>query len=181
MLLCCHELFSYLTAVHILLATVLATFLLWLVRIGVKTIYDVTIKSIHSKYAYIYGVKNGGIAIAKHIRNENPARFDLKGFISDDRRVENKILMGVRVHKLDVELVKTMTDEGIEALIVSPYRKEAFLKNEALIDELIKAGIHIYFTQEAQEWEKVIGGASPELKEISIEDLLPREEINVER
>ena len=179
-LLCCHELFSYLTAVHILLATVLATFLLWLVRIGVKTIYDVTIKSIHSKYAYIYGVKNGGIAIAKHIRNQNPARFDLKGFISDDRKVENKILMGVRVHKLDAELVNTMTDEGIEALIVSPYRKEAFLKNETLIDELIKAGIHIYFTQEAQEWEKVIGGASPELKEISIEDLLPREEIKVD-
>ena len=180
LLLCGHEIFSYLTTVHILLATILATFLLWLVRIGVKTVYDVTLTSIHSKYAYIYGVKNGGIAIAKHIRNQNPARFDLKGFISDDPKVENKILMGVRVHRLNTELVKTMNDEGIEALIVSPYRKEAFLKNEALIDELIKAGIHIYFTLEAQEWEKVIGGASPQLKEISIEDLLPREEIIVD-
>ena len=180
LLLCGHETYSYLTSIHIILATVLATFLLWLVRIGVKTVYDVTLTSIHSKYAYIYGVKNGGIAIAKHIRNENPARFDLKGFISDEPREENKILMGVRVHKLNTELVKTMTDEGIEALIVSPYRKEIFLKNETLIDELIKAGIHIYFTQEAQEWDKVIGGASPQLKEISIEDLLPREEIIVD-
>ena len=179
-LFCHHETFAYLTFVHILLSTILATFLLWLVRIGVKTVYDVTIKSIHSKYAYIYGVKNGGIAIAKHIRNENPARFDLKGFISDDRKVEDKILMGVRVHKLDETLLDTMTEEGIEALIVSPYRKEVFLKNEAFVDELIKAGIHIYFTQEAQEWDKVIGGASPELKEISIEDLLPREEIVVD-
>ena len=179
-LLCQHETYSYLTTVHILLATILATFLLWLVRIGVKTVYDVTLRGIHSKYAYIYGVKNGGIAIAKHIRNENPARFDLKGFISDDRKVEDKILMGVRVHKLDEELVSTMTDEGIEALIVSPYRKETFLKNEALVDELIKAGIHIYFTQEAQEWDKVIGGASPQLKEISIEDLLPRQEITID-
>ena len=125
-LLCQHETYSYLTTVHILLATILATFLLWLVRIGVKTVYDVTLRGIHSKYAYIYGVKNGGIAIAKHIRNENPARFDLKGFISDDRKVEDKILMGVRVHKLDEELVSTMTDEGIESLIVSPYRKETF-------------------------------------------------------
>ena len=180
LLLCGHETYSYLTSIHVILATVLATFLLWLVRIGVKTVYDVTLTSIHSKYAYIYGVKNGGIAIAKHIRNENPARFDLKGFISDEPREENKILMGVRVHKLNTELVKTMTDEGIEALIVSPYRKEIFLKNETLIDELIKAGIHIYFTQEAQEWDKVIGGASPQLKEISIEDLLPREEIIVD-
>ena len=180
MLLCCHETYSYLTPVHIVLATVLATFLLWMVRIGVKTVYDVTLTSIHSKYAYIYGVKNGGIAIAKHIRNENPTSFELKGFISDDSKEENKILMGVRVHKINDELVETMTDEGIEALIVSPYRKDNFLKNETLIDELIKAGIHIYFTQEAQEWDKVIGGASPQLKEISIEDLLPREEIVVD-
>ena len=114
-LFCHHETFAYLTFVHILLSTILATFLLWLVRIGVKTVYDVTIKSIHSKYAYIYGVKNGGIAIAKHIRNENPARFDLKGFISDDRKVEDRILMGVRVHKLDEALLNTMTEEGITA------------------------------------------------------------------
>lgn len=91
-----------------------------MVRIGVKTVYDITLTSIHSKYAYIYGVKNGGIAIAKHIRNQNPARFDLKGFISDDPKEENKILMGVRVHRLDAELMKAMTEEGIEALIVSP-------------------------------------------------------------
>ena len=179
-LLCEHETYSYLTSVHILLATVLATFLLWMVRIAVKTVYDVTIKSIHSKYAYIYGVKNGGIAIAKHVRNENPTRFELKGFVSDNKQEENKILMGVRVHKLDEGLVQTMIDEGIEALIVSPYRKEAFLKNETLLDELIKAGIHIYFTQEAKEWEEVIGGAIPKLKEISIEDLLPRNEIIVD-
>ncbi len=175
-----YEPYSYLTAIHILLATVMATFLLWMVRIAVKTIYDVTLTSIHSKYAYIYGVKNGGIAIAKHIRNENPVRFDLKGFISDDRKMENKILMGARVHVLDDKLIQTMKDEGIEALIVSPYRKEVFLKNELLLDELIQAGIHIYITQEAQEWEQVIGGASPQLKEISIEDLLPRDEIEVD-
>ncbi len=180
LLLSSYEAYSYLNAIHILLATVLATFLLWMVRIGVKTIYDVTLTSIHSKYAYIYGVKNGGIAIAKHIRNENPVRFDLKGFISDDRKMKNKILMGARVHVLDDELIPTMKDEGIEALIVSPYRKEAFLKNEMLLDELFKAGIHIYITQEAQEWEEVIGGASPQLKEISIEDLLPRDEIKVD-
>ena len=179
-LLCGHEIYSYLTPIQILVATILATFLIWLVRIGVKTVYDVTLKGIHSKYAYIYGVKNGGIAIAKHIRNENPVRFDLKGFISDDKNVEDKILMGVRVHRLDDTLLQTMSDEGIEALIVSPYRKESFLQNEALLDKLINAGIHIYLTQEAQEWDKVIGGASPQLKEVSIEDLLPRQEIVID-
>ena len=104
--------YRHITPVNIILSTLLGTCLLWMVRIGVKTIYDVSLRSINSKYAYIYGVKLGGIAIAKHIRNENPARFDLKGFISDDKTVEDKILMGVRVHKLDENLIQTMIDEG---------------------------------------------------------------------
>ena len=117
----------------------------------------------------------------KHIRNENPARFDLKGFISDDKTVEDKILMGVKVHKLDENLIQTMIDEGIEALIVSPYRKEAFRNNEHLIDDLIKAGIHIYVTQQAQEWDEVNDDdLMPQLKEISIEDMLPREEFIID-
>ncbi|MBR2778280.1 MAG: polysaccharide biosynthesis protein [Prevotella sp.] len=173
--------YRHITPVNIILSTLLGTCLLWMVRIGVKTIYDVSLRSINSKYAYIYGVKLGGIAIAKHIRNENPARFDLKGFISDDKTVEDKILMGVRVHKLDENLIQTMIDEGIEALIVSPYRKDAFRNNEQLIDDLIKAGIHIYVTQQAQEWDEVNNDdLMPQLKEISIEDLLPREELTID-
>ena len=173
--------FTHISPVNIIVSTLLGTCLLWMVRIGVKTIYDVSLRSINSKYAYIYGVKLGGIAIAKHIRNENPTRFDLKGFISDDKTVEDKILMGVKVHKLDENLIQTMIDEGIEALIVSPYRKEAFRNNEHLIDDLIKAGIHIYVTQQAQEWDEVNDDdLMPQLKEISIEDLLPREEFIID-
>ena len=186
MLLSGHPTFSHIKPVHIVLATLLATCLIWMVRIAVKTIYDVSLASIDSKYAFIYGVKNGGIAIAKHIRNENPTRFDLRGFVSDDKQEEDKILMGVRVHRLDDRLIQTMQDEGIEALIVSPYRAAAFRNNEKLQDDLIKAGIHIYFTQQAKEWESDSESEDenvilqPQLKEISIEDLLPRDEIQVD-
>ena len=176
--------FVYIRSIHILVATVLATCLLWMVRIAVKTVYDISLASIDSKYAYIYGVKNGGIAIAKHIRNEKPMRFDLKGFVSDDKTEEDKILMGVRVHRLDDMLIPTMIDEGIEALIISPYRAAAFRNNEHLQDELIKAGIHIYITQQAKEWdserEEDHADITPQLQEISIEDLLPRDEIQVD-
>ena len=180
LLLCGHRTFSYITPVNIILASILATCVMWMVRIAVKTLYDVSLASIDSKYAYIYGVKNGGIAIAKHIRNENPARFDLRGFVSDDKMEEDKILMGVRVHRLDDQLVQTMVDEGIEALIISPYRAKAFRENEKLQDELIKAGIHIYVTQQAKEWDGTESSPKTQLKEISIEDLLPRDEIVVD-
>jgi len=176
-----HKIFSYITPTYIVVATILATCILWMVRISVKTIYDISLASIDSKYAFIYGVKNGGIAIAKHIRNENPTRFDLKGFVSDNKTEEDKILMGVRVHPLDDQLIATMKNEGIEALIVSPYRAEAFRNNEKLQDDLIKAGIHIYVTQEAKEWDGTNeDDIQPQLKEISIEDLLPRDEIVVD-
>ena len=175
-----HKTFSYINTVSIPVATILATCILWMVRIAVKTVYDVSLSSIDSKYAFIYGVKNGGIAIAKHIRNENPARFDLRGFVSDDKTEEDKILMGVRVHRLDDQLVQTMVDEGIEALIITPYRAKAFRDNEKLQDELIKAGIHIYVTQYAKEWNGPEADQKTQLKEISIEDLLPRDEIEVD-
>ena len=175
-----HRTFSYIKPVTIILASLLATCLLWMIRIAVKTLYDVSLASIDSKYAYIYGVKNGGIAIAKHIRNENPVRFDLRGFVSDDKKEEDKILMGVRVHRLDDQLIQTMMDEGIEALIVSPHRAKAFRDNEQLQDDLIKAGIHIYMTQQAKEWNGNDAEAKTQLKEISIEDLLPRDEIVVD-
>jgi FlaA1/EpsC-like NDP-sugar epimerase len=179
-LLCGFPMLSYISTLCIIIATVLATCLLWMIRIAVKNIYDVSLVSIDSKYAYIYGVKNGGIGIAKHIRNEKPTRFDLKGFISDDKQEEDKILMGVRVHKLDKRLIQTMTEEGIEALIVSPARADAFRNNEELQDELMKAGIHIYMTQQAKEWDGTDELQTPQLKEISIEDLLPRDEIQVD-
>ena len=179
-LLCGLTIISYISTLCIVIATVLATCLLWMIRIAVKNIYDISLVSIDSKYAYIYGVKNGGIGIAKHIRNEKPTRFDLKGFVSDDKEEEDKILMGVRVYKLDNRLIQTMTEEGIEALIVSPAKADAFRNNEELQDELMKAGIHIYMTQQAKEWDGSNEIETPQLKEICIEDLLPRDEIQVD-
>ena len=119
------------------------------------------------------------MGIAKHIRNEKPMRFLLKGFVSDEKEIENLILMGMHVHPLDEHLIEKMKDEGIEALIVSPLKVNAFRNNEQLQDELIKAGIHIYISQQPQEWNEY-DFSRPQLKEISIEDLLPRDEIQVD-
>lgn len=170
--------FVHISGREIIIASILSTLLLWMTRILVKTLYDVSLVSINAKYAYIYGVKNGGIGIAKRIRNEKPTRFQLRGFVSDDKNTEDKYLMGVKVHKLDDKLIENMKDNGIEALIVSPFRARTFRNNEKLQDELMKAGIHIYMTQEEKEWDE--NDEAPQLKEISIEDLLPRDEIQVD-
>lgn len=163
---------------EIIISSLLATLLLWAMRVLVKVLYDVSMTSINSKYAYIYGVKDSAIGIAKLIRNEKPVKFQLRGFVSDEKSNGHHRLMGFKIYRIDEHLVDNMLDNGIEALIVSPLRASAFRNNEQLQDELIKAGIRIYMIQDAKEWEEK--DASPRLQEISIEDLLPREEIQVD-
>ena len=163
---------------EILFATILATLLICGLRVLVKILYDVSLTSLNAKYAYIYGVKEGGISIAKSIRNEKPVRFIVKGFVTDDKNIENRMLMGERVHRLDNKLVTCMKNEGIEALLVSPAMLSTFRENEALQNELMNANICIYITQSEKEWTD--NSDVTKLKEISIEDLLPRDEIQVD-
>lgn len=163
---------------EIVAATFLATFLLWVLRVLVKTLYDVSLTSLNAKFTYIYGVKDGGIGIAKHIRNEKPMRFLLKGFISDDKDIEDRVLMGMKVHRIDEHLIPNMVKNNVEVLIVSPRKIKDFRDNETLQNELINANIHIFIPQQEKEWNESDIGA--QLKEISIEDLLPRDEIQVD-
>ena len=176
------EMFTLITGSQIVAAFAVATFLMWILRIMVKTFYDVAFASRRAKRTYIYGVKNDGIAIAKHIRTEKPMHFQLKGFVTIEKDMEGHILMGSKVRMVDEHIVETMKANKIEALIVSPYRLRDFRNNQHFQDELIKAGINIYIEQREKEMtgtEQALG-SEPQLKEISIEDLLPRDEIQVD-
>ena len=76
------------------------------------------------------------------------------------------------------EIIKS---ERISAVLVSPLRNEEFRNEEKLQDMLINAGVRIYMTEGVQEWDntsanQIVGT----LKEISIEDLLPRDQIQID-
>ena len=173
------NLFTHLRGREILVASVLSTLVMWGVRMFVKTMYDLFYANVHAMRTYIYGVKNGGIGIAKNIRTEKPTRFLLRGFITDDPDFRDYVLMGVKVYRLNEDIVAQMKENHIEAIIISPLRLRAFRKNIELQNQLIEAGIKIYMTQEEREWgEDTLD--KPQLKEISIEDLLPRDEIEVD-
>ncbi|MBR4565499.1 MAG: polysaccharide biosynthesis protein [Prevotella sp.] len=173
------NLFTHLRGREILVASVLSTLVMWGVRMFVKAMYDLFYANVHAMRTYIYGVKNGGIGIAKNIRAEKPTRFLLRGFITDDPDFRDYVLMGVKVYRLNEDIVAQMKENHIEAIIISPLRLRAFRKNIELQNQLIEAGIKIYMTQEEREWgEDTLD--KPQLKEISIEDLLPRDEIEVD-
>jgi FlaA1/EpsC-like NDP-sugar epimerase len=71
-------------------------------------------------------------------------------------------------------------------VLVSPLRVNEFRENQAVQDVLIGAGCKIYMSQQAKEASVKNGVLSDEevenmqLKEVSVEDLLPRQEIRVD-
>jgi len=167
-------------------AIAIATLLMWGIRVIVKILFDASNAKDESMRAIIYGALTGGIGIAKNIRAQNPRRFTLCGFISHDRRMRDMSLMGVPVYTLDDDIVALIEKEHIQAVLVSPLRVEEFRKNQKLQDIFISAGCKIFMAQEAREASIKNGELSEEevenmqLHEVSVEELLPRQEIKVD-
>ncbi|MBP3774648.1 MAG: polysaccharide biosynthesis protein [Bacteroidaceae bacterium] len=155
--------------------------ILWSLRILVKMLYENFFANSGAKRTFIYGVKSGGVGLAKNIRNQKPTRFILKGFLADDKASEHKELLGKRIFYIDQNLPNLLKDYRIEAVLVSPLRLDAFRQNGELQDMLMQAGVQIYLSESLHEWSgEGDMHVSEQLKEVSIEDLLPRDEINVD-
>ena len=68
-----------------LLLFIIATMLMWGVRVIVKSMHDMSRGDSSIRNVFVYGCMQGGIALAKSIRNESPQRYRLRGFISSDK------------------------------------------------------------------------------------------------
>lgn len=173
------EFFVAVRDIEILIILCLATLLMWAMRVFVKLIYDLGYRADNAMNVLIYGAQSGGVGIAKSIRNEKPAKFTLKGFISHDEKLSFSRLLGEKVYPVNDKLTKILVNNNIGAVLISPKRIEKFRNDEYLQDLIINAGVKIFMEPEAEEW-KPGEKASTRLKEVSISDLLPREQINVD-
>lgn len=160
---------------------VVATIGMMIFRVLVKTVYDVVFASDTGQRTLIYGVRDGGAALAKAIRNEKPMRFLLKGFISHDKKYDKHRLMGVSVYPADERLGAIIEAQHIKAVLVSPLQVERFRNDTKLQDLLIGHGVHIFMEEPAQRFVKDSSqGSTDALKEVNVEDLLPRDPITVD-
>ncbi len=158
----------------------LAAVLMCAMRIFVKYIYDFSFVEEEATPIFIYGVKEGGVSLAKSIRNEHPSRYVVKGFVSDDTEMVDKNLLGCNVYFLDRTLLRHMERKGVRTLFVSPLRSEAFRENQDLVDRLSQAGIKIMMMPEAQKWDGKSKMLHLQMREVDIEDLLPRDKIEID-
>ena len=175
------------TQTEIIITFIVATLLMWAMRVVVKTMHDVThTESQPLTRVLIYGDMSGGIGLAKNIRTQKPAKYELCGFISHDKRAKHMTLLGEKVYNVDDDIASVLEKEKIQAVLVSPLRLDDFRNNQKIQDVLIQAGVKIFFAQQAKEASVKDGELTDEdfagmqLKEVSVEDLLPRQEIKVD-
>ncbi len=160
----------------------ITTLLMWAVRVLVKTLYDLTASNKRAIRVLIFGAMTGGVGLAKNIRSQKPLRYRLCGFISHDDSYKHTRLMGEKVYGIHEDFPRIIKNEGVEAILVSSLRVRDFQNNQELQDIFIGAGLKIFIAQNAKELRpgEDIYSEDLQLKEVSVEDLLPRDEITVD-
>lgn len=164
----------------ILLLGLLAITLMWTTRIWVKALYDSTIHSSRKTNVFIYGVREGGVALAKSINSRVDSPYKIVGFLSDCEDVVDMLLFGVRIYLNSENITQLMKSKGADTLIVSPLKAERFRKNQQMIDCLIDGGIKIMMIPDYQTWDGKSELNANSLKPVNAEDLLPREKIEID-
>ena len=172
---------SILSQTETVISFVIATLVMWAFRIIVKTLYDVSFSDSRALRVLIYGAKTGGIGLAKSINTQRPRRFVVRGFISHDNKAKHLLLMGRKVYNVNDNLGSIIKKEHIDAVLVSPLRNKEFQQNQDLQDLFISNHVKIFMASNAKEWKEGEDDYTDvTLKEVSVEDLLPREEIRVD-
>ena len=179
---CPSRVFAHVQVRQILIAEAIATGLMWLLRVSIKWVYDTYFRTEAAKNVFIYGIRAGGIGLAKAIRSEKPMHYRLRGFISHDPALgaNGTRLMGEPVYEVNASLPDVIRRKGIDAVLVAPGRIDRFRNDTALQDYILQSGARIFSANNVVDTEHDAIKGAPTLKEVSIEDLLPRDEICVD-
>ena len=158
----------------------ISTLLLWVERVVVKRLYD-SFRSDNAVPVAIYGTKTGGISLAKSINVDKEKPYYLNSFISDGMEMKGAYLMGKPVYLNVPGLAESLKEKGVKVLLVSPLKNDVFRDNQQMVDEFLSAGIKVMMMPQAEELDGRESTLShSRLHEVAIEDLLPREKIEVD-
>lgn len=158
----------------------ISTLLLWVERVVVKRLYD-SFRSDNAVPVAIYGTKTGGISLAKSINVDKEKPYYLNSFISDGVEMAGAYLMGKPVYLNVPGLAESLKEKGVKVLLVSPLKNDVFRDNQQMVDEFLSAGIKVMMMPQAEEWDGREATLShSRLHQVAIEDLLPREKIEVD-
>ena len=180
-----NNLFVHFNTTGICLIFILSTLLMWALRVFVKTLYDVAFSNTRAVRVLIYGAMSGGVGLAKNINAQRPRRYVVKGFITHFKKTKHQQIMGENVYSVCDDLAEIIRKNDIEGVLVSPYRVKEFRNNQEIQDIILGAGAKIFMAQSAKEIEpgeefSEEDFSNLQLREVSVEELLPRSEIRVD-
>jgi FlaA1/EpsC-like NDP-sugar epimerase len=163
----------------LLIYAVLAFLLLFILRLGVKTIYDFfTQNSGQITPVMIFGTQSAAIGIATLIkRSTNEMKYKLVGFIDDDKNATERLIMGVKVYPLNDDSVKKIITKKAKAIIVSPNKMNQINPNVDL-DIFLNNNLAVLTSPPMSIWQNDTLTIK-QIKSIQIEDLLDRSKINI--
>ena len=153
---------------------------MWTMRILVKYMYDSSFSAESKTPVFILGVREGGISLAKSMRNAHPSLYVVKGFTTEETAMVGRFLLGCEVYSYDETLIGVMHMMNVKTLFVSPLVTEKFLEKQDMIDKLTAEGIKIMMMPKALSWDGKSNLRHQMMREVDIEDLLPRDKIEVD-
>lgn len=157
-----------------LMMFICSAMLMWVERMMVRAMFDGFMADKAQPVA-IYGTKSGGVSLANSLLATREKKYMLQAFISDGPEMRNAYIMGKRVYLNKKGIAQQMRHLHVKVLLVSPLKTEEFRNNQAMVDEFVQAGIKIMMMPAAEEWDGKSKLTYNQLREIEIEDLLPRE------
>ena len=156
----------------------LNTFLMIFSRIIVKEVYEtITENNIKPVNVFIYGTKQAGISVAKALKGNREFRYRVLGFICDEDHMVGKEIMGVTIHENNDNLFRILESKDVRTIIVSP-QKMSEIKNSTLLSNFVDHDISLLTTVPINEWDGSLKSRE-QIKDIQIEDLLPRDPIKI--
>jgi FlaA1/EpsC-like NDP-sugar epimerase len=163
----------------LLIYSILAFLLLFVLRLGVKTIYDVfTENSGQITPVMIFGTQSAAIGIATLIkRSSNEMKYKLVGFIDDDKNATERVIMGVKVYLLNEQTVRKIIVKKAKAIIVSPNKMNQ-INHETDLDIFLNNNLAVLTSPPMSVWNSDAPSLN-QIKSIQIEDLLERPKINI--
>lgn len=163
----------------VLLMAVVVVLCMWSVRIWVKTLYEKYSHPANRMRTFIFGIKEG-VALAKNINTDGSQQFEVAGFVSEKADMERRRLMGLKVYNFNDALPEKMINAGVKALIVTPSTMNYLRNNEKITDAIVDNGIKILVRPDTLKWDGKSDLNLQDLHPIDVEDLLPREKIQVD-
>ena len=163
---------------------IFAFLFLFVLRLFVKSLYDVLIiRSGRAEAVVVYGTKSAGVAIAKMIRSDINSHFKVVGFIDDGH--QDKQIFGLPIYSTSKgkTLIEFLKSKNVNRIIVSPLKFKEIDASKDL-NYFIEAGFQLSMIPRIAEYkdgeEMESFSVERNLKNLQIEDLLGRQTIEVD-